>query len=105
MSDLPNQDRGVGMTDVYAFDIDAVNAQATILYNRLEQMGKAKDFPMIGKFVKYPKHWRHGIATMMQLGEDTSEAKMEIIKLLYGGYTGVEIPPMIKLQTEFREVK
>ena len=81
-------------------EVDAPSCHPRLLVWKLRESGLWDEdkFPMLSKVVQFYGHWRHCLA---QYSECTvEEAKVELIRIFYGGRPSVEVPCLLKLCDE-----
>ncbi|CAE7706700.1 unnamed protein product [Symbiodinium sp. CCMP2592] len=81
-------------------EVDAPSCHPRLLVSKLREsaLWDEDKFPMLNKVVQFYKQWRESLA---QYSECTvGEAKVELIRIFYGGRPSVEIPYLLKLCDE-----
>ncbi|CAE7597628.1 unnamed protein product, partial [Symbiodinium sp. CCMP2592] len=91
-----------------AFDLDSAEVDAACCYPRLLvrklQMFELWDetrFPMLNLFVEHYASWREATAKYVDI--PVADAKMELIRIFYGGKPSFEAPWILKLADEVQK--
>ena len=84
-------------------EIDAECCHPRLLQKKLMDLNLWTDekFPMLDRFVKHFRHWRAGLA--MYQDYSIQDAKIELIRIFYGGKPTIEAPFLLKLGDEVQE--
>jgi len=84
-------------------EIDAPCCHPRLLHHKLDTCGllDADQFPMLMNFVVNFDAWRQAIARYADVG--IAEAKVEIIRIFYGGRPSLELPFLLKLAAEVQK--
>ena len=84
-------------------EIDAECCHPRLLQKKLMDLNLWTDekFPMLDRFVKHFRHWRVGLA--MYQDYSIQDAKIELIRIFYGGKPTIEAPFLLKLGDEVQE--
>ena len=84
-------------------EIDAECCHPRLLQKKLMDLNLWTDekFPMLDRFVKHFRHWRAGLA--MHQDYSIQDAKIELIRIFYGGKPTIEAPFLLKLGDEVQE--
>ena len=84
-------------------ELDAPCCHPRLLHHKLQTCGLLDNdqFPMLMSFVANFAAWRQAIARYADVGPD--EAKVEIIRIFYGGRPSLELPFLLKLAAEVQK--
>lgn len=94
---LTRQARRVAFTP-HCCDVDIVNCHPSLLCRFLTSVGKSQQFPLLTKYVEHPDAWRRLVHEYADI--DLSEAKLQLIKVMYFAKPFTDLPMLLGLARE-----